>query len=70
MIRRRPVNSSTVKSIGYDPVARALYIEFHGGDVYEYVGVDPAVHDAMMDAPSKGKFVDAHIKGKFITRKL
>jgi hypothetical protein len=70
MIRRRPVISSKVKSIGYDPVQRALHVEFHGGDVYEYAGVAPAVHDALMDAPSKGKFLNAHIKGKFVTRKL
>jgi hypothetical protein len=70
MIRRGPVNSSNVKSIGYDHVARALHIEFHSGGVYEYAGVAPEVHDALMDALSKRKFPNAHIKGKFITRKL
>lgn len=42
-----------------------LAIEFHGGRVYEYVGVPEAVFRALMDAPSRGKYHAAHIKWNY-----
>lgn len=57
------VESSWVDAVGYDRSKRALYVRFRSGVVCRYLGVEPSVYEEMMDAPSKGKFVHARIKG-------
>ena len=62
---RQPVTgSSNVVSIGYDPKTETLEIEFPSG-VYRYAGVPAQVHQDLMDADSKGKFIAEFIRGKY-----
>jgi hypothetical protein len=62
---RQPVNSSNIRSIGYDARSETLEIEFHGGGVYQYRGVPATIHAALMTARSHGGFFHQHIKGRF-----
>lgn len=64
-IVRKPVQSSNVKSIGYDSVGRVLEVEFHNGGVYHYQDVDPEDHKRLMAAQSVGSHLHTHIKGRF-----
>ena len=59
---RRPVQSSNLSSIGYDPSTQTLEIEFKGGGVYTYHDVDQAKADALLNAESVGKHFHAHIR--------
>lgn len=63
-MKTTPVHgSSNVRGIGYDPATQTLRVEFHSG-TYEYDGVTPAQHEALMAADSKGSFIHAHVRGK------
>lgn len=64
-MRRKPVDSSSLVSVGYDPKRRILEIEFEGGGVYDYLGVPPEVFAALMEAPSKGAYVNDVVKEGF-----
>ena len=62
---RTPVDSSNIVSVGYDPEAKRLSVEFKGGAVYHHDECSPEDHSAFMAAESKGKHYHANIKGKF-----
>lgn len=61
-MERVPVQSSSLASVGYDPDSGTLEVEFHTASVYQYFGVPAEVHQALLDAPSKGRFLDQVIK--------
>jgi hypothetical protein len=69
MLKRTNVESTALKSVGYDPATQKLHVEFHGtpnrkGAVAEYDDVDQVKADALMKAPSIGKFFHEHIRSK------
>lgn len=56
---RKPVVSSQITSIGYDPATKKLEIEFPGrgekpGSVYEYDNVDQETHDGFFKPEADG----------------
>jgi hypothetical protein len=59
-----PVESSFIAAIGYDEPNRILHVELKNGTVYQYEDVPAAKHAALMAAESKGKHLNAHIKGQ------
>ena len=61
---RTPVKSSNVVSVGYDPTAKRLEVEFRGGGIYHYHDVSPETHRELMAAKSIGGHVHGQIKGK------
>ena len=63
-----PVDSSYLKAVGYDPIERLMRIEFKGGATYDYPGTLPHEHQALMDAPSRGKHFHAHVRGRENTK--
>ncbi|MFZ6665651.1 KTSC domain-containing protein [Peijinzhouia sedimentorum] len=64
-IKRIPLASSTIASVGYDKAARILEIEFHHGAVYQYIDVPESVYKELMGSPSKGSYFINEIKTKF-----
>ena len=64
-IKRQPVQSSNVASIGYSRHLRALEIEFVRGAVYRFLEVPPRLHRALLAAPSKGRFIAENIRGRY-----
>lgn len=62
---RRLVDSSCLRSIGYDPVDGVLEVRFVHGDVYQYHEVPADVHEAFMAAESKGRYLNAHLRDAF-----
>jgi hypothetical protein len=62
-MRRIPVPSTSIASIGYIPAKRELEIEFRAsGDVYRYFDVPPEEHAAFMAAESKGSYLNQALK--------
>lgn len=59
------VASSSVISIGYDSQTQTLEIEFAGGSVYQYYGVPDHMHEQIMQAASKGQFLNTYIKNGY-----
>jgi len=61
-MRRLPVASSAVESVGYDPRTRTLEVEYAGGSVYRYLGVPPREHETLLRADSIGAYVNRRVK--------
>lgn len=67
---RVPVTSSTIVSVGYDEATLTLHVEVRrrssGTVVYEFRGVRPEHHAALMAAPSIGRHFARHIVGRYV----
>lgn len=61
-MRRTPVTSSTLESVGYDSTNRVLEIEFKDGSIYQYYGVPEPVYLGLLSASSHGQYFDQEIK--------
>jgi len=64
-IKRQPVNSSNIKSVGYDSGSQTLDVEFHGGAVYRYFDVPQKVHKTLAGAKSVGRVFHAHVRNVY-----
>ena len=64
-IKRLPVESSALATVGYSKRLRALEIEFRNGAIYRYLDVDPPVYEALLNARSKARFYDENIRRKY-----
>ena len=64
-MERNTVASSNVASIGYDEEAQTLEVEFLNGSVYQYYNVPNNMHDEIMRASSKGRFLNTYIKNAY-----
>jgi hypothetical protein len=64
-MKRTPVSSSNIASIGYDAATRTLEVEFNDGSVYHYFGVPQSEYAGLMAAGSHGSYLAQHIKGSY-----
>ena len=64
-MKRQSVESSNIRSVGYDEFLLVLEIEFKSGAVYRYYGVPAEVHDELINAESVGKYFNANVKSKY-----
>ena len=64
-MRRKPVTSSMMRSVGYDSAKSILEIEFHSGGTYDYFAVPASIARALMSAESKGHFFHEAIEGVY-----
>jgi hypothetical protein len=61
-MKREPVESSMIASVGYDPEAQELEVEFNNsGQVYVYYEVPKEEYDGLMAAESKGIYMHNNI---------
>jgi len=67
---RKPVTSSNLLSVGYDSASNILEIEFKDGGVYHYSGVPENTYTGIMNAPSKGIYLNQHVKGRHQYKKV
>jgi len=64
-IKRVPVQSSAIATLGYSKPIRALEIEFRNGAIYRYLDVPPNVYEALLRARSKARFYDDNIRHRY-----
>lgn len=69
-MERQHVQSSNIRSVGYDEDSMTLEVEFHSGDIYHYFNVPESVYSGLINAASKGSYLNNHIKGRFQYRKI
>ncbi len=67
---RKRVNSSQIRSIGYDASRQSLEIEFSNGSILEYARVSPEVHRRLMAAPSVMSCYRDTIEEEFTSRRI
>ena len=53
-MKQEPVESTTMRSVGYEPKSRILEIEFESEEVYQYLAVPGAVAEALCGRSPKG----------------
>lgn len=68
-MKRTPVKSSNIRAIGYDKVAKVLEVEFNHGGTYYYKDVPANAVNALLKAPSIGRFFSTNIKNTFDFKK-
>jgi KTSC domain len=61
----KSVESTTLVAVGYDKTDETLQLEFRSGAAYRYFGVPGSVYEALTAAPSKGKYFNEAIRGRF-----
>jgi hypothetical protein len=59
-MRRRPVNSSSVRTVSWKD--GTLEVEYVSGDVYQYYDVPQLTYAGLLAADSIGNFVNTEIK--------
>ncbi|MDD5177513.1 MAG: KTSC domain-containing protein [Sterolibacterium sp.] len=69
-MERTPVTSTNIRAAGYETDSQTLEVEFNNGSVYQYAGVPLSEYEGLMNADSKGKFLNANIKGRYPYVKL
>ena len=61
-MKREPVKSSSILSLGYEKETETLEIEFTSKAVYQFHGVPPDVWEKFTKAESKGHFFAVHVR--------
>jgi len=69
-MKREPLESSSLASVGYDAGRQVLEVEFLNGGVYEYDDVPQETYHALLEADSKGRYLNAEIKPHHPSRRL
>ncbi len=70
-MKREPVESSAIKSIGYNEDKQLLEVEMlESGRIYKYFDVPFEEYLDFMDAPSYGKFYSTNIRDKYEYKEL
>jgi hypothetical protein len=64
-MRLQAVTSSSIAAIGYDRRNARLLVEFRDSGLYAYRDVPARVFSELAAAPSKGRYVNDKIKGRF-----
>ena len=65
-----PVDSTSIKAIGYDVINGILRVRFVNDNVYDYLEVLPDVFDEFMNSPSKGTYLNTKIKDAYRFEKV
>jgi hypothetical protein len=69
-MQREYVQSTNLRSVGYDAERQILEIEFTSGSVYQYFNVPASVYAALMSASSKGQYHVQWIKHSYRYAKI
>lgn len=64
-MQRKPVDSTTMRSVGYELKSQILEIEFDSGGVYQYLGVPEKIYEQLRRAESKGRYFNREIRDAY-----
>jgi hypothetical protein len=69
-MQRKRVNSSKIRSVGYDDATRTLEVEMSNGQVFQYSGVYPEVYRRFMAVPNPTSFFDDKIAEEYTAKRV
>jgi hypothetical protein len=69
-MERKRLNSSNLRSAGYDARNRVLEIEFSNGGISQYSGVSEEVYRRLMNAPTPGSYFRDEIEENFSAKRV
>ncbi len=68
---RHPVESSLIRSVGYDLDSSILEVEFVGDNrVYAYYDVPLSVYNELLEAESKGIYFNEYIRDMYASSQV
>ncbi|HEY3989604.1 MAG TPA: KTSC domain-containing protein [Acidobacteriaceae bacterium] len=67
---RQKVDSSELRSVGYDLSTSVLEAEFQSGEIYQYCDVPARLVLELLEAKSIGRYFNARIRSKFRFEKV
>ncbi len=67
---RQVVESSSLRSIGYERTTETLEVEFKNGGVYRYGSVPAEIWNQLRGADSIGRFFQDHVRDHFPTTRV
>ena len=59
------MSSSSIAAVGYDDRRHSLRLRYVSGGMYDYLDVPVSVFQGLLEAPSKGRFVNRYIKPRY-----
>lgn len=69
-MKRSPVQSSNIKSIGYDSDRKTLEVEFINGGVYQYFEITEDIYESIVSSASIAKYFITNIKDRYSYTRL
>ena len=67
---RKRVNSSKIRSIGYDEKTQTLEVELSNGQIWQYPKVYPEVYRRFLAAPNPTSFFEDRIAEDYTGRRI
>lgn len=64
-MRRKPVESTVIRSVGYERDTATLEIEFNSDTVYRYFAVPHSIYEELVVAPSVGAFFNERVRDRY-----
>jgi hypothetical protein len=64
-MRRQPVVSSVIRTVGHDDSNNVLEVEFRNGRVYHYYRVPRTAFKALVQAESVGGYFNTEIRKRY-----
>ena len=64
-MERQFIESSMIRSFGYEPNSSTLEIEFNSGEVWQYFNFPESLWYEFENSESKGKFFHREIKNQY-----
>jgi hypothetical protein len=69
-MQRKRVNSSKIRSVGYDERSQTLEVELANGQLWQYARVYPEVYRRFMAAPNPTSFFEDRIAEDYAGRRV
>ena len=69
-MERKRVNSSSIRSVGYEAHTRTLEVEFSNGSITQYQNVPPEIYRRFTSAPSPTSYFRDEIEENYTARRV
>lgn len=69
-MERKKVNSSQIRSVGYDPSAQLLEVEMSDGTIWQYSRVPSETYRRLMAAPTIASYYRDQIEEDFSRKRV
>ncbi len=69
-MEREPIESTSLRSLGYEPGTHTLEVEFNSGGIYRYLDVPPEMYQTLREAESPGRVFTRQIRNAYECWKL
>jgi len=70
---RQPVDSTLIRSVGYDPASSILEVEFSddgSGHIYAFYDVPYSAFEELLEADSKGRYFNEFIRDLYASERI